>query len=341
MIKDLNDFECPYCDSKDGVVPIEEEFEQEYKGVNVKFKQKGFYCSRCKEKFQTGGQLDGNLLLIKDVYRKKVGLLTSSEIASIRKKFKLSQADFSLMLGLGEVTITRYESKSIQDSTYDMLIRNVSQDNLFALELLEKNKSSFSKEKYNKIKSTIEEFIAEDGKSFHIKKAIESIYVKYEKPSRENGYRALNVDTLNNILGILVKKAKGFSSKVKLMKELWYIDYLSFLRTGKSATGLVYTHMPMGALAEGHDQIMYLPALNTTQGFTAVGNIFYKIDVADDFKAKKVSAELNEIIDEVVKKFADYNAKDIIDYMHHEDAYLFTKENEIIPFVEEYKIKNF
>ena len=39
--------------------------------------------------------------------------------------------------------------------------------------------------------------------------------------------------------------------------------YVHFLKYGKSATGLVYTHMPMGALAVGHEELVYLPALNT------------------------------------------------------------------------------
>ena len=43
--------------------------------------------------------------------------------------------------------------------------------------------------------------------------------------------------------------------------------------------------------------------------------------------------------DVVINKFENYKAKEIIDYMDHEDAYLFTKENEVIPFVEEYKIR--
>ncbi len=341
MIKNVNDYECPYCDSKDTVEPIEEIFEQEFRGEVIKFKQSGYYCSKCKEKFQTGGQLDGNLLAIKDAYRKKVGLLTSSEIASIRKKFGLSQADFSLMLGLGEVTITRYESKSIQDSTYDMLIRNIGEDSLFALEMLEKNKANFSKEKYLATKALIEQYIVAESRSYYNKKMIESAYVQYDKPSRENGFRVLNINVLNNILGILVQKVKGFTSKVKLMKELWYVDYLHFLKYGKSATGLVYCHKQMGALAIGHEEIVYLPALKTSQEFNSRGEMFYSIQPSEYFKARKISKELEDIIDEVVEKFEDFKAKEIIDYMHREDAYVFTKDNDVIPFAEEFKIKEF
>ena len=34
----------------------------------------------------------------------------------------------------------------------------------------------------------------------------------------------------------------------------------------------------------------------------------------------------------VVKKFEDYTAKDIVEYMHKETAYIKTKDKEIIPF---------
>ena len=71
MNKELIIDECPYCDSKNTVEPIEEIVEQEYRGEIIKYKQKGYYCAKCKEKFQSGGQLDDNLLAIKEAYLKK------------------------------------------------------------------------------------------------------------------------------------------------------------------------------------------------------------------------------------------------------------------------------
>ena len=43
----------------------------------------------------------------------------------LEKKYNLSQVDFSRLLGLGDVTITRYEIKAIQDETYDSILRNL------------------------------------------------------------------------------------------------------------------------------------------------------------------------------------------------------------------------
>lgn len=36
--------------------------------------------------------------------------------------------------------------------------------------------------------------------------------------------------------------------KVKLMKMLWYSDYLHYKRNGVSISGLVYRALPMGAV---------------------------------------------------------------------------------------------
>ena len=47
------------------------------------------------------------------------------------------------------------------------------------------------------------------------------------------------------------------------------------------------------------------------------------------------------ILDDVIKKFKNYKAKDIIEYMHREIAYTKTKAGEIIPFSLANEIRNF
>ena len=51
-------------------------------------------------------------------------------------------------------------------------------------------------------------------------------------------------------------------------------------------------------------------------------------------------SEIN-IFDKVIAKFKDYKAKDIIEYMHDERAYMETKPGEIIPFSLAKEIKAF
>ena len=49
-----------------------------------------------------------------DIYKKQNGLLTSSDIKKIRHKYELTQKEYALVIGLGEVTIHRFEKGSIQ-----------------------------------------------------------------------------------------------------------------------------------------------------------------------------------------------------------------------------------
>lgn len=83
--------------------------------------------------------MNKNLLNARNAYRKKKGLLTSDEIVAIRESYGLSQVDLAKLLGWGEATISRYESKAIQDEAYDMMLRLVKDDPLKAMELLKKN----------------------------------------------------------------------------------------------------------------------------------------------------------------------------------------------------------
>jgi putative zinc finger/helix-turn-helix YgiT family protein len=78
-----------------------------FKGVGVNYNAVYEYCSYTDELSETEAMIRANGLSIKDAYRKKVGLLTSNEIKSIREKYKVSQKEFSEILNWGMATITR------------------------------------------------------------------------------------------------------------------------------------------------------------------------------------------------------------------------------------------
>lgn len=48
-----------------------------------------------------------------DSYRKLEELLNSKEIKQIRNKYKITQLEMAKLLGVGDVTVTRYETKQI------------------------------------------------------------------------------------------------------------------------------------------------------------------------------------------------------------------------------------
>lgn len=86
-------------------------------------------------------------------YRQECGLLQPEDIKQIREKYKLSQANFAKLLGMGEKTITRYENGSVQDEAHDTLIR-AAQNIKFVKQLYELRKFDFEISIPNSIDST-------------------------------------------------------------------------------------------------------------------------------------------------------------------------------------------
>lgn len=111
------------CETEYNIVSVEREFN--VRGDTFKVKVKEAVCSKCGEQVFPVCLAKENDLLVYDEYRRRHGLLTSSEIKEIRNKRNLTQVQLAKMLHCGEKNIARYETGTIQDPVFDMLLRLV------------------------------------------------------------------------------------------------------------------------------------------------------------------------------------------------------------------------
>ena len=325
---------CPLCDKIHEVEERKRITTITLKGEEVTYEERFYFCTNADEdenEFETGAMTNENLLNARNAYRVKKGLLTSDEIVAIRENYGLSQVDLSKLLGWGEATISRYESKAIQDEAYDIMLRLIRDNPLKALEFLKKNSDKFSTSKYSEIRANIIDKLDSYGKEFLTRQTFEGEYASFEEPSDSNGFTMLNIDKIEAMISYIAQKVDNLF-KVKLMKMLWYSDALSFVDNGYSITGMVYRHEPMGALPVGHYSLMNLENLNVQEEMSYNYDTMLHIYPTDDMDYSVLSDEEKAILDRVIFKFKDYKAKDIVDYMHDERAYLETKSGEIIPF---------
>ncbi len=334
---------CPICGEEHEIELRESNATMTIKEEKITYKEKYYFCSNSIENncFTKDNMIFENLLTAKDTYRKEKNLLTSKEIKEIRNKFKLTQAEFSILLGLGEITITRYETKQIQDVSIDQIIKFVNSNPITLLEYLEERKDKFTNERYNEIKNNIKNIIKEDEAKINILKIK---YIEYDKENEDNGNRLLNIDKLSNYLAYIAKSMKDKGKdlkKVVLMKLLWYIDSISYKKNNKAITGLVYVHEKYGALPIGHDEIMYLPSISFDKQQPKEDQYQYNIYPKENYKIKKIDDKEREIIDKVISKFKDYKSSEISNYMHEEDAYKQTAPEQIIPFSLTKTLKDF
>lgn len=335
--------ECPICDRIHEIEERTRIAKTIIKGEEVNYEETYYFCLKSDDdenEFVTGKMENDNLLNARNEYKKIHGLLTSDEIVDIREKYGLSQVDLAKLLGWGEATISRYESKAIQDDAYDNMLRIFGANPLIAMELLQKNSEQFTETKKMFIKQKIMENLDEAGKEFIQRKSLESEYVQYTELCDENGMMLLDIPKLELIISYYASRIKKLY-KVKLMKMLWYADSLCCKLYKHSMTGLVYCHEGMGALPIGHYKIGGLQNVNMEEESDDDENIKYRFYPNSNLDEKKLSVEERKILDTVIEKFKTYRAPQIVEYMHDEVAYKMTKDKEIIPFSLAKQIRDF
>lgn len=326
--------DCPACDKSHEVEERERIADLTIKGDAVTYREHYYYCpcaDKNEQEFVIGKMINANLLAARNAYRKKHNLLTSDEIINIRKNYGLSQVSLAKLLGWGEATISRYESKGIQDESHDAILRMIKDDSLSALQLLDRNKDKFTKLEFINIKQKIKRQLDTHGREYLTRRTLRSEYVDYLTPSEYNGYTSLNIDKIEDMFSYFAENVDHLY-KVKLMKLLWYSDALSVKLRGYALTGLVYQHEAMGALPIGHYSLVSLENINMVEELSKNWNTRQHFLPSKFRDSTSLNDEDKQILDQVIAKFKLMKSNEIVAYMHSEKAYLETKNDQIISF---------
>ena len=107
-------------------------------------------------------------------------------------------------------------------------------------------------------------------------------------------------------------------------------------------TGLVYRHETMGALPIGHYSLMNLENINVKEELSYnYDSVLLHVYPSEKVDYGVLSDTEKGILDDVIKKFKNYKASEIVEYMHEEKAYKETTNGAIIPFSLAKEIKCF
>ena len=323
---------CPFCQIEHEIHKISSEATIEIKGELVNYVEVGFLCPITKNEdgntWAHGRMFDENLLRARDAYRIKHNLLTSAQIIGIREKYGLTQKELSNLIGGGDVTVARYETKSIQEEIFDSQLRMVMSSPTFAFDQLVKHKGLFDEARFERIKLLLKDMIKADNNSQLLYQAISNRYIDYDEECDANGNVILDIDKVANMIAYFAKHIRQLY-KVKLMKLLWYCDVLSFNKYNRAMTGLVYEHKPYGALPLAHNEIIQLPTVRVIEE-SSDEKISFHIVPLDNPVEPVFTLEEQEILSKVALRFKNMSGTAISEYMHEEDAYKDTDENEVI-----------
>ena len=131
------------CSYKEGII------NEVIDGIEIEYLEKYYVCDVCGCKIY-GDLLDYNVSVANNELRKNTGLITVSEIEEIINRYSIGKKPLSVVLGLGEITITRYlEGSNPSKENSDLLKRILNSPMLYEM-YLEVNKDKITDVAYKK-----------------------------------------------------------------------------------------------------------------------------------------------------------------------------------------------
>ena len=308
---------CDNCGSTDTYIKNHEHIYQ-IKGKEIKFNSDRRFCSKCNN-LVYDEKLD-NIASEKgiEIYNKLYGV-PKEEIIALRKKYNLSQELFSKVIGCAKKTLISYEKGvSIPNDSYLILIKSLIANPEIITNLVEANKVQFTDKEYNKINNKISIFLANNEKQLLLSEEY--------SPTEYNGYTKLNKEKVYNMI---IYFADNTILKTKLLKEMFYADFLFYKENCKSITGLEYCKLPFGPVPDGFETILlneYQEGMIDYKPVITSSKEYYEIAAKKKFNKDLFTKEELDVLDKIKKYFKDYNVKKIVDYSHKEKAYTDTND---------------
>lgn len=308
---------CDNCGSTDTYIKNHEHIYQ-IKGKEIKFNSDRRFCSKCNN-LVYDEKLD-NIASEKgiEIFNKLYGV-PKEEIIALRKKYNLSQELFSKVIGCAKKTLISYEKgMSIPNDSYLILIKSLIANPKIITNLVEANKVQFTDKEYNKINNKISIFLANNEKQLLLSEEY--------SPTEYNGYTKLNKEKVYNMI---IYFADNTILKTKLLKEMFYADFLFYKENCKSITGLEYCKLPFGPVPDGFETILlneYQEGMIDYKPVITSSKEYYEIAAKKKFNKDLFTKEELDVLAKIKKYFKDYNVKKIVDYSHKEKAYTDTND---------------
>ena len=263
-----------------------------------------------EEVFDRNIEIENDIRLY-DIYKKQMNLLTSTEIKSIRKKYDMNQKEFALAIGVGEITIHRFENGSIQTESVDSIIR-LSEDPDIMYNLLNKNQASLSDSEF----------------SCFLKKVNILKKLKHHKIANLNinDYVNLNFETesINNVTNQLIieynSQIDNVSKKYGIKDNCGAAEYITPLKLQKL---LYYTQ---GMALRIYNKPAFINDITAWQYGPVVEEVYQQYKGRNPISAPKTDYEvcdgLKKIIELVVSSYGQIEAGSLIDLTHDEDPWI-------------------
>lgn len=257
------------------------------RGEDLNFEITCAVCNQCGEFISIPGIIDLNVHEIDEQYRKLKGLVSIEDIYTLMELYNIGKAPLSIVLGFGEITITRYLLGQVPSKEYSDVIRNALSSPVYMEQKLFENKDKVALAAFKKSMSKVSEL--------------------------------KNMFTISNkMIGVISYVFEKLDEVTPLMlqKLLYYIQGLSFVLNGREMfeeNCEAWVHGPV-----------YKDVYNIFKqfGFNVIDDP--KFIMFEGYK-KYLEDEDKYIIDLVVNTFGQYGGKILEKTTHKESPWLMAR----------------
>ncbi|MFD1415365.1 type II TA system antitoxin MqsA family protein [Oceanobacillus jeddahense] len=320
---------CDNCQIDKKAKVIERRSSYTFKGETFEIDERVLICECGEELYDEA--LDSEVMdTLTKLYQERIGL-TLEDIKSIRCNYDFSMEQFARILGWSKSTIARYESgKYIPDSSHMSVLKRLKDHPESIDDYYKLTKHKFSAKEQAKIN----EKLSNTDQQTVEKGLVEVLHINYKLYERttSTGYRSFN---LNKLINMILFFAKNGVQKTKLMKLLFYTDFLNYKRNVISMSGVPYVRLPYGPVPKDHDLLLTTieknEMININEEFIDDYTII-RVMSLKEFDDKIFNKEEIEILNTVNEYFTKFGSVAISDFSHNEEGWKNTEDRQIISF---------
>lgn len=283
-----------------------------YRGDDFEYVYTVWQCEDTGERFTTDQTDECGLKQVTDKYRSKYGIPFQDEIIGLRKRYGLSAAAMSQILGFGINQYRLYEQGEVPNVSNGRIIRSVMNPQVM-LDLVDSCREALGEKEYNRVRTKVQSAAQCDN----VRDMYESQRVFTVARGLENGYAPLSLARLHNVILYLLEHCKDVFC-TKMNKLLFYVDFLSYKETGEAMTGLSYKALEFGPAPDrwdrvysAFDDIEQVPYSNN--GYE--GSILSSASKAD---TSQFSEDELQVLDSVCHHFGSISSREISRISHEE-----------------------
>lgn len=164
---------CPVCQCEREFVIVKQRLHYETNEVNFDYDEKVTRCISCKEELFVKEYNDLNQASFEEAYKNSLTIISKDDIEEILKKYNITKRNLSIVLGLGELTITRYLDGYIPRKKNSDLLKEVLKSPEVYLKYLNQNKNNIKNSVYIRSKNKVDSVL---GINYNDKKLEDVVY---------------------------------------------------------------------------------------------------------------------------------------------------------------------